>query len=89
VTGARASLPPELAGQLRVLRKATDKPLVVGFGVSTPEHVRAMAQVADGCIVGSAVARVIEGAIGRPLDELLSAVGAFVEPLARAAHRAR
>ena len=89
VTGARAALPPELAGQLRALREATDKPLVVGFGVSTPEQVRAMAAVADGCIVGSAVARVIEASLDRPLGELLGAVGDFVEPLARVAHRTR
>ncbi|HUT32067.1 MAG TPA: tryptophan synthase subunit alpha [Planctomycetota bacterium] len=89
VTGARTKLPPELATQLRGLRRTTDKPLVVGFGVSTPEHVAAMAEVADGCIVGSAVARVIEARLGEPLDALLHAVGDFIEPLARAAHRSR
>jgi len=89
VTGARAELPPELAAGLVALRDATDKPLVVGFGVSTPQHVSMMAAVADGCIVGSAVARVIEAAIERPLDEMVAAVGEFVEPLARAAHRGR
>ena len=86
VTGARTALPPELPGQLRALRAATDKPLVVGFGVSTPEQVRAMGAVADGCIVGSAVARVIEASLDEPPDALLRAVGEFVEPLARAAH---
>ncbi|MBM4039099.1 MAG: tryptophan synthase subunit alpha [Planctomycetes bacterium] len=89
VTGARTQLPPELAQQLRALRQATDKPLVVGFGVSTPEHVAAMAEVADGCIVGSAVARVIEANLAQPLDALLRAVGEFVAPLAHAAHRSR
>ena len=86
VTGTRADLPAELADSLRQLRDATDKPLVVGFGVSTPDHVRAMAQVADGCIVGSAVARVIEAALDEPTDRLCAAVGQFVEPLADAAH---
>lgn len=85
VTGARSELPPELAERLRELRRATELPLVVGFGVSTPEHVRAMARVADGCIVGSAVARVIEASLPKPLGELLAAAGGFVEPLARAA----
>jgi tryptophan synthase alpha chain len=86
VTGARTALPPELAEQLRALRSATDKPLVVGFGVSTPEHVRAMAEVADGCIVGSAVARVIEVNLEAPRERLLAAVGDFAAPLADAAH---
>lgn len=87
VTGARSQLPPELAEQLRGLRASTDKPLVVGFGVSTPEQVRMMAETADGCIVGSAVARVIEAHLDAPLDELLAAVGDFVTPLADAAHQ--
>jgi len=86
VTGARAELPPELAEQLIGLRSATDKPLVVGFGVSTSAHVRTMAQVADGCIVGSAVARVIEAHLDAPTSELLAAVGDFATPLADAAH---
>jgi tryptophan synthase alpha chain len=86
VTGARTALPAELAGELRALRDATDKPLVVGFGVSTPEHVRAMAAVADGCIVGSAIARVVEANLDAPLDALLAATGDFVAPLAQAAH---
>jgi len=86
VTGARTALPEELAGELRSLREATDKPLVVGFGVSTADHVRHMAQVADGCIVGSAIARTIEAHLDEPLDALLAATGDFVEPLAKAAH---
>jgi tryptophan synthase alpha chain len=89
VTGARTTLPAELAGELRRLRARTSKPLVVGFGVSKVEHIRAMAEVADGCIVGSAVARVIEASLGKPVEELLAAVGTFVEPLARAAREAR
>lgn len=89
VTGARANLPPELADALRGLRAVTDKPLVVGFGVSTPAQVAAMAEVADGCIVGSAVARVIEARLHAPLPELLRAVGDYVEPLTQAAHRPR
>lgn len=89
VTGARAQLPPELAEQLRGLRRATELPLVVGFGVSTPAHVAAMAEVADGCIVGSAVARVLEAHLAGPLDALVRAAGDYIEPLARAAHRSR
>ena len=86
VTGARTALPPELAGRLAELRRETSLPLVVGFGVSTPDHVRAMARVAHGCIVGSAVARVIEAHLAKPVPELVEAVGRFIEPFARAAH---
>ena len=56
-TGARTELPAELMTQLRSLRAQTRLPLAVGFGVSGPEHVAALAEVADGVIVGSAIVR--------------------------------
>lgn len=52
-TGARADLSPELAGLVRRARAVTDLPLYAGFGISTPEHARAAAELADGIVVGS------------------------------------
>jgi len=52
-TGARADLSPALAGLVERARAATDKPLYAGFGISTPEHARAAAALADGVVVGS------------------------------------
>src|SRR5947209_7688909 len=52
ITGERDRLPEELLGQLTWLRRQTDLPLCVGFGVSKPEHVRMLRNVADGVIVG-------------------------------------
>jgi len=61
VTGERDHLPPNLAGLVGAVREKTDLPLAVGFGVSRPEHVAAVAAAgADGVIVGSALVRVIE-----------------------------
>jgi tryptophan synthase alpha chain len=60
VTGARESLPPELESFVRRVRSETDKPLAVGFGISTPEHARRVAQVADGIIVGSRIIQLID-----------------------------
>ncbi len=60
VTGARATLSDEVATMIAELRKHTDKPLSVGFGVSTPEQAKQVAEVADGVIVGSAIVNVIE-----------------------------
>jgi tryptophan synthase alpha chain len=58
-TGTRNELPAELSGQLAALRQQTELPLAVGFGISGPEHVAALEEVADGVIVGSAIVRLI------------------------------
>jgi tryptophan synthase alpha chain len=60
ITGERDRIPPALLDQLRWLRTQTDLPLCVGFGVSKPEHVRTLREVADGVIVGSALVRRLE-----------------------------
>jgi tryptophan synthase alpha chain len=62
ITGERAALPEELVGQLRWLRQQTSLPLCVGFGISKPEHVRALREHIDGVIVGSAIVRQVEQA---------------------------
>ncbi len=60
VTGARSELPKELPEFLARVRAQTSLPLGVGFGVSTPEQVAQVAQVADGVIIGSALVNLIE-----------------------------
>ena len=57
VTGVRDDLPPELPQTVARLRRATELPICVGFGVSKPEQARAIAAVADGVVVGSAIVR--------------------------------
>jgi tryptophan synthase alpha chain len=64
VTGARSDLPSELEELVARVRSATDLPLAVGFGISTPAHVARVARVADGVIVGSALI----AALGRAAD---------------------
>ena len=64
-TGMRRSLPEGLVHGVRQLKLLTTKPVCVGFGISTPAQVRAVARVADGVIVGSALIRAMEGAGGR------------------------
>ncbi|HZY88161.1 MAG TPA: tryptophan synthase subunit alpha [Gemmataceae bacterium] len=84
ITGERDRLPSELLEQLSWLRKETDLPLCVGFGVSRPEHVRMLREVADGVIVGSALVRLLEGADGDKLPKAAAAVGSLVGSLAAA-----
>ncbi|WP_292394774.1 tryptophan synthase subunit alpha [Methanoculleus sp. UBA303] len=65
VTGERDRLPLHVAGLVGAVREKTDLPLAVGFGVSRPEHVGAVAAVgANGVIVGSALVRIVEEHLG-------------------------
>ena len=62
ITGERDRLPAQLRDQLARLRQMTDLPLCVGFGVSKPEQVRELKEIADGVIVGSALVKKLERA---------------------------
>ena len=77
-TGERAELPPELPAAVARVRAATDVPVAVGFGISTGEQARAVAELADGVIVGSRVVRAAgEGgvpAVRRLVSELAEAL---------------
>jgi tryptophan synthase alpha chain len=64
VTGARETVQRDLEVVLRRVRRFTDKPVAVGFGISTPAQVAEVARVADGVIVGSAIVERIERAAG-------------------------
>jgi tryptophan synthase alpha chain len=77
VTGSRAAL-PDLRTYLARVRAATDLPLAIGFGISTPDHVRQVAALADGAIVGSALIDAIDAA---PSSEKPAAAEAFVRRL--------
>jgi len=66
VTGERSALVSDLGRDVKRLRKKIDPPLAVGFGISTPEQVAAVGEVADGVVVGSALVRMIEEHGGDP-----------------------
>ncbi len=82
ITGARAKLPAELISRVRTIKKYTNKPVCVGFGVSTPGQVRQIGRAADGVIVGSAMVKLIEKHAGK--KDLLDVVGRYVKKLSRA-----
>jgi len=60
VTGVRAAIRSDLSGFLSRIRRHTDLPLAVGFGVATTEQVAEVAQYADGVIIGSALVRMVQ-----------------------------
>ena len=83
ITGERAQMPPQLLDQLRWLRAQTKLPLCVGFGISTPEHVHVLREVADGVIVGSALVRHLgqEGPRAKIVAQIVDQVKALVSAL--------
>jgi tryptophan synthase alpha chain len=60
VTGEQTALPADLVEEVAAVRKRLSQPLAVGFGISSPEQVRAVAAIADGVVVGSALVRLVE-----------------------------
>ena len=81
LTGARAKLPEDLELAVRRIKEQTQKPVAVGFGISTPEQVREVSRFADGVIVGSAIVKIIEENLNRP-DSIPKVVD-FVSSLAK------
>ena len=82
ITGAAAAQAGDVAPEVARIKAATDLPVIVGFGIRTPETSREIASVADGAVVGSAI--VSEIAEGKSAAEIL----AFVKSLAEGAHSA-
>lgn len=82
VTGARDQLPPDLPDLVARIREHTSRPIAVGFGISTPEQVRQVAQIADGVVVGSAIVQLLHEHAENP--DWRTVVGDFVRTLKNA-----
>jgi tryptophan synthase alpha chain len=82
ITGAGAAVAADVAPEVVRIKAATDLPIIVGFGIKTPEASRDIAGVADGAVVGSAIVDLIGK--GQSPDQVL----AFVRGLADGAHSA-
>jgi tryptophan synthase alpha chain len=82
ITGAAEAQAADVGPEVARIKAKTDLPVIVGFGIKTPDAAQAIAGVADGCVVGSAIVGELAG--GKPVDEVL----AFVKSLADGAHRA-
>ena len=86
-TGARETVSPALAGLVERARAATGKPLYAGFGIATPAHAAAVAELADGVIVGSRAVQVAEegpAALRDYVRSLREAIDAVTAPVRRA-----
>jgi tryptophan synthase alpha chain len=78
ITGTQTELAADAKGLVERIRKFTKLPIALGFGVSTPEHVRAVGEFADAAVVGSAIVGLIEKT---PAADAAKAVGEFVRSL--------
>jgi len=81
ITGAAAPEAADVAPEVARIKAKTDLPVIVGFGITTPEAAQAIAGIADGCVVGSAIVKDIGE--GKSVAEVLARVAA----LAAGAHR--
>lgn len=79
VTGPRQKLPSGLIAKLKELRRLTQKPICVGFGISSASQVRQIYNAASGVIVGSAIVKKLRENIGKP--DLVKRVSAYVSQL--------
>jgi len=86
VTGEQTSLSSDIAMQVAEIKKHTNLPVAVGFGISTPEQAAEVAKESDAVVVGSAIVRRI-GEHGKSA-ELIQKVTQFVTPIAAAVKKA-
>ena len=86
ITGERNALPPDLVDRVSWLREQTPLPVCIGFGISQPEHVKLLAPVADGLIVGSAIVRRVAEVEAAGREQTLSNIGDYVSSLIAALH---
>ena len=87
VTGERSDVASGLAESVAAIKRTTSLPIAVGFGIGTPEQVRAVASASDAVVVGSAIVKRIAEFASDP--QLVEKVCAFVKPLADAVREKR
>lgn len=87
VTGVRPMQVESVRPAVEQLRHATELPIGVGFGISTPEQAGAVAEFADAAVVGSAIMRVVDAHRGS--GNVVSEVGTFIHLLKEGMRRAR
>lgn len=82
VTGVREKLPRDLEESVKRIKDQTQKPVSVGFGISSPEQVKEISRFADGIIVGSAIVKIIEENLTQTY--LVNKIYDFISSLANA-----
>jgi tryptophan synthase alpha chain len=92
ITGAAAPEPDKVAAAVSRIKRHTKLPVCVGFGVRTAEHARAIAEGADGVVVGSALVEAVRKSLGsdaKPTPKTVTAVADLVRALAEGVRESR
>jgi tryptophan synthase alpha chain len=89
VTGTKAVPEDEVRAAMMRVRAATNLPCTVGFGIRSPEQADAIAKVADGVVVGSAIVAKVAANLDQGRDKVIAEVLTLTEALARSTHAAR
>lgn len=71
ITGAQLLLDGSIEKSINGIRKISDKPVAVGFGVSTPDEAEAVAGISDGVVIGSAIVKKAQGSLDKELRDFL------------------
>lgn len=82
VTGTRSEITTDISAMTDLVKKNTEVPCAVGFGISTPEQAEKMAELSDGAIVGSAIIKII----AKYGKEAAGPAGEYVKEMADAVH---
>lgn len=77
VTGVRSKIETDLPSMVKEIRKHTDTKVAIGFGISTPEQIKEYSSYFDGCIVGSAIVRII----GKHLENANEPLKTYIKEL--------
>lgn len=91
ITGTKSFAEDEVRAAVARIKRATDLPVIVGFGIKTPEQAGGVARIADGAVVGSAIVSRIEESVSKrlPRENLVSDTIGFCAELAKSVHAAR
>lgn len=81
ITGERTALPPELSAGVKEMKSLTDRPVCVGFGVSTADHLAQLSTIADGAIVGSAIVRRMQKSAAEGTGAIVKSVSNYCQEL--------
>ncbi|HEX5037993.1 MAG TPA: tryptophan synthase subunit alpha, partial [bacterium] len=83
ITGAGLNAEGEIRKKVAEIRKRTKLPIAIGFGISKPEHARAMGRIGDAVVIGSSVVKMIEAGRGKLLERKLES---FIRSMKSAAN---